>query len=191
MRSITLLLLLAVAIKAPAQRNSWSIGEAPVGKAIDRLPAKDQRAIVPTLDRELQTLLKNDGLEAEDMPKARANLHALRIPAGSSSLFLVQGWDVPLCSGTGNCYLWVLDASGRVLLASRGNGIALLKHTGDHLPLVEVFSHHSSSDTGIERWRFRSAQYDREWCGVSSWGNSWDHWKKPQVQGGPCDGTRE
>jgi hypothetical protein len=186
MRLVAVFLVLLTALAAPAQRRSWSIDDKPVGKPIGRLSPQEQSRLIPVLNREIQNIVKSDGLEDESLLRMEANLHAVRIRARGKSLYLVQSWGLPLCGGTGNCYVWLLDDSGRLLMASRGNGIEFSRQGHGSMPDIKVSSHVANGGpaVGIERWSFERTRYERSWCGLRSWPQASKH---PVTQGGPCD----
>jgi len=154
-------LVFVVGLFASATAQSWRIGDdQPFPIHISDLPAARQNAILLALEPSLQEL----GLEPDELDASKKTLLVRHISTDMGILTVVQGWGLDLCGGTGNCKVWVLGKSNRLLLAGQAYRLTILRTTNKGLPSIVTSSSWTGQGSDFIRYSFDGSRYRPQSC---------------------------
>ena len=162
--------------------------EHPLRNQVSDLPLAQRNQLLKALSPSIAKWkghLDLDSTEREEESSAvKQKLLWEEFKTPNGTLTFVQGWDVEGCGGVGNCMLFVLGPSGKVILDNlSGKEFSILPSLHHGLPDILVGGHMSASQTNQTWYYYNGEKYFAAKCAVDTYGMPYTDNKRHRVFG--------
>ena len=152
-------------ITISARAQSWRIGDdQPFRIRLTDLSNGRQKAILKSIGPSIQGRAAEFELDPDELAAAEKSLLVKEIRTEYGTLTLVQGADLNLCGGTGNCKVWILGSKDRLLLDGQAYRLTVLRTARNGLPSIVTSSSWTDNGSDFIRYSFDGSRYKPQAC---------------------------